>query len=199
MPVVLPRLSVALQHVPDFLYQAQELARKYGYVKLVLLHNILDLDLAKAQPKGDMSRTLHVATSPALLGSDLPNSVEIPWPPYPANCTIAPSRDPGLLVHILWTLIQRQIAVLVQPPGKQTTTIPSLGGKTIWATPSGSSPSLQDAFLPATENTFQLVNDLALHHRVGPLLQPSIYTPVPPLDLLLVMHGAGDTWEWLRT
>ena len=93
MPVVLPRLSVALQHVPDFLYQAQELARKYGYVKLVLLHSILDLDLAKAQPKGDMSRTLHVATSPALLGSDLPNSVEIPWPPYPANCTIAPEAQ----------------------------------------------------------------------------------------------------------
>ena len=67
MPVALPRLSVALQPVPDFLYEALVIARKHGFVNLVLLHSTRDIALAKEQPKEELSQTLHIATSPHLL------------------------------------------------------------------------------------------------------------------------------------
>ena len=196
MPVTLPRLSVALHPVPDFLYQALVIARRHDYVNLVFLHSLKDFDLAKDRPKDELSQTLHVATTLDLMGSDLPHLAEISWTPYPANCSVAPSKDPGLLVHVLWTLLQRQIAVQNHPPGTPTKTIPSTV-KTLWASQSGSTPSLEYAFLPATLNTFQLLNDLAIHHGVGPFLQPSTYTPRSQLDLLLVMHKARDSWGWM--
>ena len=197
MPVTLPRLSVALHPVPDFLYEALVLSRKHGIVNLVFLHSLRDVALAKAQTKEELSKTLHVSTSPHLLGSDLPHLVEVSWPPYPSNCSLlTPSRDLGLLVHVLWTLLQRQIAVRNHPPGTKKTTTPSTV-KTLWASRSGPTPSLKCAFLPATLNTFQLLNDLAIHHSVGPFLQSSTYTPRSPLDLLLVMHNARDSWGWM--
>lgn len=198
MPVALPRLSVALHPVPDFLYEALVIARKHSLVNLVLLHSTRDIALAKEQPKEELSQTLHIATSPHLLGADdLPHLVEVSWPPYPANCSLlTPSLDMGLLVHVLWTLLQRQIAVRNHPPGTLTTTIPSTV-KTLWASRRGSTPSLEYAFLPATLNTFQLLNDLAIHHGVGAFLQPSTYTPRSQLDLLLVMHKARDSWGWM--
>ena len=198
MPVTLPRLSVALHPVPDFLYEALVIARKHDYVNLVFLHSLKDFDLAKDRPKEELSQSLHVATTPDLLGSDLPHLAEISWPPYPANCSVAPSKDPGLLVHVLWTLLQRKVAVLNLPPGKPTTTIPSNSRvKTLWASRSGPSPSLKKVFLPATLNNFQLMNDLAIIHGVGPFLQPSTYTPRAPLDLLSCWRNAGDSWGWI--
>ena len=198
MPATLPRLSVALQPVPDFLYEALVIARKQGYVNLVLLHSIRDIARAKEQPKEELSQSLHIATSPNFLGADLPHLVEVSWPPYPANCSITPSRDMGLLVHVLWTLLQRQIAVRNHPSGTPTTTIPSTE-KTLWASRRGpTTPSLEYAILPATLNTFQLLNDLAIHHGVGPFLQPSTYTPRSPLDLLQVMRNARDSWGWMK-
>ena len=59
MPVTLPRLSVALHPVPDFLYEALVIARKHDYVNLVFLHNHKDFDLAKDRPKEELSQSLH--------------------------------------------------------------------------------------------------------------------------------------------
>ena len=198
MPKTLPRLSVALHPVPDFLYEALVIARKHGYVNLVLLHSSGDITLAKERPTEELLRTVHVATSSDFLGADLPHLVEVSWPPFPANCsTIPPKRDLGLLVHLLWTLLQRQVAVFSHPPGKSTTTIPSTV-ETLWASRSGSTPSLRHAFFPASLNTFQLLNDLAIHHGVGPFMQTSYYTPRLPLDLLSMMCNVGDSWGWIK-
>ena len=152
MPKRLPRISLEMELIPDFLHHALGLAEKYQYVTLKLLHSAKDVDLALSRPKDELTRTLHVSSSPNLLEAPLPNLVEEPWPPFPANCTVPPSEDPGFLVHILWTLTQRQIPVLTLP---LVSTTPFALEQMQWSAQSG---SLGHSYFPATLKTFQLIH-----------------------------------------
>ena len=141
MPRRLPRVGIEMEIIPDFLHQALKLVEKYPYVTLELLHSSKDVELALSQPRDAIVRTLHVKHSPSLIDVPLPNLVEEPWPPYPANCSLPPSKDLGFMVHILWTLSQRQIPVLMMPK------------------PEGQiRPPFNRAYFPATFDCFQLIH-----------------------------------------
>ena len=152
MPKRLPRVGIEMELIPDFLHQALGLAEKHQYVTLKLLHSAKDVNLALNHPKDELARILHVSSSPNILGDPLPHLVEEPWPPFPANCSLPPSKDPGFLLHILWTLTQRQIPVLTLP---LVSTTPSSLEKMQW---SAQSVSLGHAYFPATLKTFQSIH-----------------------------------------
>ena len=146
MPKRLPRIGVEMELIPDFLHQALGLAEKHQHVTLKLLHSAKDVDLALSRPPEELARTLHVTSLPNLLKAKLPNLVEEPWPPFPANCSVPPAKDPGFLLHILWTLTQRQIP----NPLAQTTPF------SLKRMQRGPCVSLGHAYSPASLNTFQL-------------------------------------------
>lgn len=152
MPKRLPRIGVEMELIPDFLHWALGLAEKHQHVTLKLLHSAKDVDLALSQPPEELARTLHISSSPNLFEAKLPNLVEEPWPPFPANCSVSPAKDPGFLLHILWTLTQRQIPVLTLP--LVPTTLSSLE-RIQWSARSG---SFGHAYFPATLKTFQSIH-----------------------------------------
>ena len=151
MPRRLPRVGIEMEIIPDFLHQALKLAENFPHVTLKLLHSSKDVELALSQPRDEMMRTLHVTSSPSLIDAPLPNLVEEPWPPYPANCSLPPSKDLGFLVHILWTLSQRKIPVLTIPPAL---TAPKSLDRMLWRPLS----SLARTYFPATYYNFQLIH-----------------------------------------
>ena len=144
MPKILPRIGIETEIIPDFLHHALVLAEKYHFVKLKLLHSSKDVDMAISRPREELARILHITSLPNLLEAPLPHLVEEPWPPFPANCSVPPSKDPGLLLHILWTLTQRQIPV-------QTLSL-------FTAQRGLSSLSLDHSYFPATLSTFQVIH-----------------------------------------
>ena len=161
MPKKLPRIGIEMETIPDFLHQAIVLADKYHHVKLKLLHFTKDVDLALDQPKDELIRTLHVTSLPNIIDAPLPNLVEEPWPPFPANCSVPPSNDPGFLIHILWTLILRKIPVLTVPLH------PTPSDKRQWTAQSGQRPPLLgQAFFPATLSTFQIIHGKVKVHEL---------------------------------
>ena len=155
MPKMLSRIGMEMELIPDFLHQALGLAEKYEYVTLKLLHSAKDVDLALSRPKDELARTLHVSSSPKLLKALLPHLVEEPWPPFPANCSVPPSIDPGFLLHILWTLTLNKIPVLTLP---LVSTTPSSMEQMQWSAQSEPGVSLGHAYFPATLKTFQLIH-----------------------------------------
>ena len=152
MPKRLPRIGVEMELIPDFLHCALGLAEKHQHVTLKLLHSAKDVDLALSRPKEELERTLHVTPVPNLFGAKLPNLMEEPWPPFPANCSVPPAKDLGFLLHILWTLTQRQIPVLTLP---LVPTTPSSVEQIQWSAQSG---LLGHAYFPATMKTFQSIH-----------------------------------------
>ena len=112
-----------------------------------------------------------------------------------------PAKDPGYLLHILWTLTQRQIPVLTLPLAPKT---PSSLERIQWSAQSG---SLGHAYFPATLKTFQSIHSawkywtltkklfysaltlsgMARDCRVGPFLQPHLY--LPNCQTNLIAHG----------
>ena len=144
MPKILPRIGIETEIIPDFLHQALVLAEKHQPVTIKLLHNAKDVDLALSRPKEELAQILHITSLPNLLEAPLPHLVEQPWPPFPANCSVPPSKDPGFLLHILWTLTQRQIPV-------QTLSL-------FTAQRGLSSLSLDHSYFPATLSTFQVIH-----------------------------------------
>ena len=139
----------------NFLHRALGVAEKYEYVTLKLLHRAKDVDLALSRPQDELARTLHVSSSPKLLKALLPHLVEEPWPPFPANCSVPPSKDPGFLLHILWTLTRNKIPVLTLP---LVSTTPSSMEQMQWSAQSEPGVSLGHAYFPAPLKTFQLIH-----------------------------------------
>ena len=151
MPKRLPRLGLQMDLIPDFLHRALVLAEQNQHVTLKLLHSAKDVELALSQPQDELARTLHVASTPDLLGAPLPHLVEEPWPPHPANCSLAPSKDPGFLIHILWTLSLWQVPVFTLPLHLTT---PTSFEKIRWR----SNLPVAHAYFPATLSTFQQIH-----------------------------------------
>ena len=151
MPKKLPRLGLQIDLIPDFLHRALVLAEQHQHVTLKLLHSAKDVELALSRPQDELARTLHITSAPDLLGASLLHLVEEPWPPHPANCSVAPSKDPAFLIHILWTLSLWQIPVLTIP---LALTIPTSFEEIRWR----SNLSLAHAYFPETLSTFQRIH-----------------------------------------
>ena len=145
-------MGVEVELIPDFLHSALGLAEKHQHVTLKLLHTAKDVELAHSRPPEELARTLHVSSLPNLFEAKLPHLVEEPWPPLPANCSVPPAKDPGFLLHILWTLTQRQIPVLTLP---LVATTPSSLERIQWSARNG---SLGHAYFPATLKTFPSIH-----------------------------------------
>ena len=151
MPKRLPRMGLQMDIIPDFLHRAIGLAEKYQHVTLKLLHSAKDVEFALGRPHDELARTLHVTSLPNLVGVPLPHLVEELWPPYPANCSLAPSKDPGYLIHILWTLAVRKIPVLTLPLAGTT---PTSLEKIQWR----ANLPVANAFFPTNLPIFQLIH-----------------------------------------
>ena len=201
LPSILPRFDLTLRLLPDFLYWGEVLVEEQGWVVVTLLHSPRDLALAMEAPEDQRARTLYVTTDPNLLGTPgLKHLVMEPWPPAGANCSLVPpAREQDLVVHLLWTLQQRQLPTLLLPPGLPWPPLPHKSADIAAGRISGSSgPSLQYIWLPGSLEAFTLLHGLADRLGVGPFLWPPTYSGGGEgLHLGGLLRREGLDWTWI--